>query len=104
MNPYKVLGVPVGATLQDIKIAHRALARQYHPDLNPGYEAECAAVNTAWDILSDPVKRRTVDRVLHSATLSCDTCAGKGKVFKQKGFKARVSVPCPVCGGTGEKK
>ena len=101
MNPYEVLGVAPKADLATIKLAHRALARQYHPDLHPGFEAECAAVNAAWDVLSDSAQRKTLDTILAPKQSVCTRCEGVGKVWKQKGFKAKVAVECPLCKGKG---
>ncbi len=61
---YKTLGVAKGADEKDIKSAYRKLARQYHPDLNPGdtaAEAKFKEIGEAYDVLSDPEKRRKYD-------------------------------------------
>lgn len=61
---YKILGVPRTATEKDIKRAYRDLARQHHPDLNPGdEEAEnrFKQINEAYEVLSDPEKRTRYD-------------------------------------------
>lgn len=53
---YEVLGVSKTATLEEIKQAYRQLARQYHPDLNPGNqesEANFKLINEAYQALSD---------------------------------------------------
>jgi len=62
---YKVLGVPKTATTADVKKAYRKLARQYHPDLNKGPEAErrFKEVNEAHEVLSDPEKRRRYEEL-----------------------------------------
>lgn len=100
---YATLGVPRGADLKDIKTAHRALARQYHPDLYKGEDAQAksAAINVAWDVLSDPARRKRLDTLLHTEVTACGTCAGSGKVWRQRGFKNKLAVVCPTCKGTG---
>lgn len=63
---YKTLGVPRDASEQDIKKAYRKLARQYHPDLNPGDEAAAnrfKKINEAYEVLSDPDKRQRYDSI-----------------------------------------
>jgi DnaJ-class molecular chaperone len=60
-----VLGVPRSASADDIKRAYRRLAKELHPDLNPGkadIEQRFKDVSSAYDLLSDPDKRARFDR------------------------------------------
>jgi len=62
---YDTLGVAKSASADEIKKAYRKLARQYHPDKNPGdaaAEARFKEVQTAYDVLSNPDKRKQYDR------------------------------------------
>lgn len=67
---YEVLGVGKNADDAEIKKAYRALAKKYHPDVNPGNaeaEAKFKEASEAYAILSDPDKRRQYDQFGHAA-------------------------------------
>jgi len=64
-TPYEVLGVKPDASADEIRKVYRKLAKQFHPDLNPGKpeaEARFKSISAAYDLLSDPEKRGRYDR------------------------------------------
>ncbi|MDR2903032.1 MAG: molecular chaperone DnaJ, partial [Clostridiales bacterium] len=64
------LGVNKSATEDDLKKAYRKLAKQYHPDVNPGdktAEDKFKEINEAYEVLSDPQKKSTYDQFGHAA-------------------------------------
>ncbi len=79
---YEMLGVSKDASIEDIKKIYRKLARQYHPDLNPGNkeaEEKFKAIGEAYGILSDPAKRAQYDQF--------------SRFWKQKGFPGGKQPP-----------
>lgn len=92
---YKILGVSKTATQDEIKKAHRKLARKYHPDLNPGdkkAEETFKSIQEAYDVLSDPEKRAKYDQY--------------GEMWQNSGFGAGAGPssgwrPSPGAGTAG---
>jgi len=65
MDYYAVLGVDKSASQEDIKKAYRLMAKQYHPDVNPGNpEAEemFKKASEAYEVLSDTQKKSNYDQ------------------------------------------
>lgn len=67
---YEILGVPRNATEKELKEAYRRLVRKYHPDLNPNNREEAEKIfreiNEAYEVLSDPEKRKLYDKYGHN--------------------------------------
>ena len=85
---YEVLGVSRDASPEEVKRAYRRLARQHHPDANQGdggAEAEFKSVAAAYEVLSDPDRRRNYDRFGHdgpSTGMTGDPFGGIGDIFE----------------------
>ncbi|MGC8734480.1 MAG: DnaJ domain-containing protein [bacterium] len=67
---YEILGVSKNATEKELKEAYRKLVRKYHPDLNPNNREEAEKIfreiNEAYEVLSDPEKRKLYDKYGHN--------------------------------------
>lgn len=85
-DPYAVLGVARDATQDVIKSAYRKLARQFHPDVNPGdssAEEKFKEISEAYQILSDPERRQRFDQF---GTTDDQFAGGGGAHFQGGGF------------------
>ena len=60
---YKVLGVAETAAAKDITRAYRKLAKEHHPDANPGSEERFKEISAAYDVLGDETRRKEYDEV-----------------------------------------
>ena len=126
---YEVLGVSKDADDAAIKKAYRALAKKYHPDMNPGdaeAEKKFKEASEAYAVLSDAEKRRQYDQFGHAAFENGGggRRGGRANNGPMKGANIRKSIritfeeavfgckkelevilkdPCTTCGGTGAK-
>lgn len=84
---YKVLGLSTGSTEKEITRAYRKLAKQHHPDTNPGSEEKFKEISAAYDVLGDAKKRKEYDEVrrLGPAAAGFGTPAGQGGGFNFSG-------------------
>jgi DnaJ-class molecular chaperone len=88
---YQTLGVPRGASANEIRTSFRMLARLYHPDKKPddkAAEEKFKEANEAHGTLSDPVKRKQYDELLRLGALDSRT-GGPGQGGFQ-GFDPRM--------------
>ncbi len=101
-NHYAVLGLGISATPEQIKSAYRQRARRVHPDFGHKEARDFHAVQAAYQVLSDPIKRAEYDRALRDwlATIGkvlCDRCGVANHV---------PSIPAgfhPSCGSCGAR-
>ncbi len=73
---YKVLGVAQSATDTEIRRAYRKLAKENHPDANPGKEERFKGISAAYDVLSEPSKRKEYDEVRRLGPMAAGGGAG----------------------------
>jgi len=80
---YEVLGVSKSATEQELKRAHRQLAKKYHPDVNKeaGAEEKFKEIQEAYEVLTDPQKKSTYDQFGHAGMDGMNGAGGFGGGF-----------------------
>jgi molecular chaperone DnaJ len=99
---YKVLGVSPEATEKEITRAYRKLAKQYHPDANPGAEDKFKEISAAYDVLSDTERRKEYDEVRRLGPLAGgfgSRMPGGGGAGNGTGFSFRVDDLGDLFGG-----
>jgi curved DNA-binding protein CbpA len=98
-NLYDLLGLPKEASQDDIRQAHRTLVRKYHPDTNPEdpqAEERFKEVQQAYEVLSDPQKRREYDQGLRAFSR-------KGRAGGEGTGTTRVGYSRPRPRGAGRR-
>jgi molecular chaperone DnaJ len=92
---YDVLGLKPDASKNEIKKAFRALARKYHPDVNPSdrdAETRFKEINEAYEILSNPSKKREYDELREAAAGASFRTAGGETAYDFSNFEARFGT------------
>jgi molecular chaperone DnaJ len=88
---YKVLGVSDTASDKEIGKAYRKLAKQYHPDANPGSEERFKEISAAYDVLGDPDRRKEYDEVRRLGPVG-NPFANMGGDGRSGGFTSNFQV------------
>jgi DnaJ-class molecular chaperone len=112
-NYYDLLGVPRKADEKEIRQAYRRLARQYHPDVNPGdktAEDKFKQINEAHSVLSDTDKRRKYDKYgdqwmhadqMEAAEAQNRSRGGNGRTYTWNDVGDLGGFEAPTSGGRG---
>lgn len=88
---YKVLGVAENADHKEIAKAYRKLAKQFHPDANPGSEDRFKEISAAYEVLGDEAKRKEYDEVRRMGAAG-NPFAGMGGAGRPGGFTGNFRV------------
>jgi curved DNA-binding protein CbpA len=100
-DPYAVLEVHPAAEHQIIKVAYRALARRFHPDVASSVFARrrMVDINRAWELVSDPTRRADLDKSLRERRRGASAGTSPGP----SGAPGRTGQPPPKGWGAGAK-
>jgi molecular chaperone DnaJ len=101
---YQVLGLTRNSTPDEIKSAYRKLAREYHPDVNPGNpeaEERFKEIGEAYAVLSDPEKRRRYDAYGHAGVSDNGPGFGTGGGVGMDAFDTLFDLFFEAAGGRG---
>ena len=84
-NLYRILAVPPHASLEQIRTAYRRLARETHPDHQPGDKEAFVAIQQAYAVLSSPDKRTAYDAerlawMGHIGAVACQACGSANRI------------------------
>jgi molecular chaperone DnaJ len=98
---YQILGVPPGATAEQIRKRFLELAQQLHPDVSTTGAAAFTEISASYSVLKNPKQRAEYDAVLKLTRPVCSKCEGAGRIQFTKGFTSREFKTCPKCDGQG---
>ena len=105
---YQVLGVSSTATDKEITRAYRKLAKQYHPDANPGSEERFKEISAAYDVLGDAARRKEYDEVRRLGPMAGGFGGGFGSpggtTFKVEDLGDLSSIFGGIFGGRSPKR
>lgn len=100
---YEILGVPPASTQEELHVAYKKLALQYHPDKG-GDTDKFAGITAAYTVLKDPKRRKQYDAQLRLLGKPCPACDGRGVRYVFRSMSPVKTVTCAVCKGTGQAK
>lgn len=93
---YDALGVPAGASNEQITTAYRRLAREHHPDANPGADTDAfAGITDAYDVLRDPGRRRAYDDTRRARAQAASDATGVRIPIRRHIVQPDGSAPRP---------
>jgi curved DNA-binding protein CbpA len=107
LDYYAILGIPVGATVDQIERAYKLLAARLHPDVVAKDEwaqswanERMKQINEAYEVLGDPAKRSAYDRTYSERKVGHGR-ADPDQRQQQREQRRETRVPCPTCGQSG---
>ena len=101
---YKVLGVVSTASDKEITRAYRKLAKQHHPDTNPGSEERFKEISAAYDVLGDAEKRKEYDEVRAHGPVGGGFGAPGGGTFRMEDMGDLSDLFGGLFGGGGRTR
>ncbi len=101
---YKTLGVVPTASDKEITRAYRKLAKQHHPDANPGSEERFKEISAAYDVLGDAEKRKEYDEVRAHGPVGGFGQPGAGGTFRMEDMGDLSDLFGGLFGGGGRTR
>ncbi len=104
-NHYVVLNVSRSASKQEVKRAYRALAKKYHPDINPSRQAQAmfTKIQAAYDVIGHDAKRRSYDRDLRDRSQGGAAGRKKASEWAQSTSHAKYRGKYDTAGRDGDE-